>query len=98
MSAERQLKWNLFAEIEDATPRAARARTRKHWSQETGRGLHFSACGLAFFLFSLRLVAFFRINRIAGDDNELALMSLAVRPLASPPFPLDRLSGNQNPG
>ncbi|MCJ7544600.1 MAG: RNHCP domain-containing protein, partial [Phycisphaerae bacterium] len=32
-----------------------------------------------------------RSNRIAGDDNELALMSLAVRPLAAPPFPLDRL-------
>jgi len=30
-----------------------------------------------------------RTNRIAGDDNELALMSLAVRPLAQPPFPLD---------
>lgn len=33
-----------------------------------------------------------RTNRIAGDDNELALMSLAVRPLARPPFPLDRLA------
>jgi hypothetical protein len=33
-----------------------------------------------------------RANRIAGDDNELALMSLAVRPLAEPPFPLDRLA------
>jgi len=32
-----------------------------------------------------------RANRIAGDDNELALVSLAVRPLARPPFPLDRL-------
>ena len=32
-----------------------------------------------------------RFNRIAGDDSELALMSLAVRPLAQPPFPLDRL-------
>jgi hypothetical protein len=31
-------------------------------------------------------------NRIAGDDNELALMSLAVRPLAQPPFPLDGLT------
>ena len=30
-------------------------------------------------------------NRIAGDDNELALLSLAVRPLARPPFPLDAL-------
>ncbi len=30
-------------------------------------------------------------NRIAGDDNAMALLSLAVRPLAQPPFPLDRL-------
>ena len=30
-------------------------------------------------------------NRIAGDDNELALLSLAVRPVAQPPFPLDGL-------
>lgn len=29
-----------------------------------------------------------RPNRIAGDDNELALLSLAVQPLARPPFPL----------
>ena len=29
-----------------------------------------------------------RDNRIAGDDNEFALLSLAVRPLAQPPFPL----------
>ena len=33
-----------------------------------------------------------RINRIAGDDSDLALISLAVRPLADPPFPLDRLA------
>lgn len=32
-----------------------------------------------------------RINRIAGDDNEVALISIAVRPLAQPPFPLDSL-------
>jgi hypothetical protein len=32
-----------------------------------------------------------RANRIAGDDDGLALMSLAVRPLAQPPFPLDTL-------
>jgi len=31
------------------------------------------------------------LNRIAGDDNALVLMQLAVRPLAKPPFPLDRL-------
>jgi DNA-directed RNA polymerase subunit RPC12/RpoP len=30
-----------------------------------------------------------RANRIAGDDHELALLSLALRPLANPPFPLD---------
>lgn len=29
-----------------------------------------------------------RSNRIAGDDRELVLLSLAVRPIASPPFPL----------
>ena len=32
-----------------------------------------------------------RINRIAGDDNPLALMRVAVRPLAAPPFPLEWL-------
>lgn len=31
-------------------------------------------------------------NRIAGDDNELALVSIAVRPVAQPPFPLDCLA------
>ena len=30
-------------------------------------------------------------NRIAADDNPLLLMSMAVRPLASPPFPLHLL-------
>ena len=39
-----------------------------------------------------------RINRIAGDDNELALMSLAVRPLASPPFPLSHLGQDTDSG
>jgi len=34
-------------------------------------------------------------NRIAGDDNELALMSLAVKALAAPPFPLDRLQAGR---
>ena len=29
-------------------------------------------------------------NRIASDDNDLLLMSLAVKPLGQPPFPLDR--------
>ena len=33
-----------------------------------------------------------RGNRVAGDDNPLALMQLAVRPLAQPPFPLEWLA------
>lgn len=32
------------------------------------------------------------VNRIAGDDNPLTLMHLAVRPLAQPPFPLEWLT------
>ena len=30
-------------------------------------------------------------NRIAGDDSPLLLVRIAVRPIAQPPFPLDRL-------
>ena len=30
-------------------------------------------------------------NCIAADDNPLKLMSLAVKPVACPPFPLERL-------
>jgi hypothetical protein len=32
-----------------------------------------------------------RRTRIAGDDDPIALMSLAVQPLARPPFPLTAL-------
>lgn len=32
-----------------------------------------------------------RVNRIAGDDAEAMLLSLAARPMAQPPFPLERL-------
>jgi hypothetical protein len=38
-----------------------------------------------------------KANRIAGDDNELLLLSLATRPLAQPPFPLDGLAGGAGP-
>ncbi len=31
-------------------------------------------------------------NRIAGDDNEIALVALATRPIALAPFPLTRLT------
>lgn len=30
-------------------------------------------------------------NRVAADDDPMGLMSLAVRPLAQPPFPLERV-------
>lgn len=30
-------------------------------------------------------------NRIAGDDDELSLLVLALRPLSNPAFPLDVL-------
>lgn len=32
------------------------------------------------------------LNRVAGDDNPLVLVRIAVRPIAQPPFPLDLLS------
>lgn len=30
-------------------------------------------------------------NRVAADDHPMKLMSLAIRPLSSPPFPLERI-------
>ncbi len=30
-------------------------------------------------------------NRIAADDNPMKLMSIAMKPLCSPPFPLERI-------
>jgi hypothetical protein len=40
-------------------------------------------------------------NRIAGDDRELALLALALRPIANPAFPLDAIrpvsSGFEDP-
>src|SRR2546428_9311022 len=32
------------------------------------------------------------LNRTAADDNPIMLMQLAVRPLAQPPFPLERIA------
>ena len=32
------------------------------------------------------------LNRTAGDDNPLLLLRLAVRPLAQPPFPVERVA------
>ncbi len=33
-----------------------------------------------------------RVNRIGSDDNEMLLLSFAVKPLSSPPFPLERIN------
>ncbi|MPM93455.1 hypothetical protein SDC9_140592 [bioreactor metagenome] len=30
-------------------------------------------------------------NRVAADDNPMKLMSIAMRPLTSPPFPIERI-------
>lgn len=33
----------------------------------------------------------FSSNRVAADDNPMKLMSIAMKPLTSPPFPLERI-------
>jgi len=30
-------------------------------------------------------------NRIMADDNPMKLMSIAMKPLANPPFPIERI-------
>jgi len=32
-----------------------------------------------------------RSNRVAADDNPMKLMSIALKPLSEPPFPLERI-------
>ena len=38
-----------------------------------------------------QICAALRSNRVAGDDNPWTMMSLAAKPLARPPFPLDAI-------
>lgn len=33
----------------------------------------------------------FSSNRVAADDNPVKLMSIAMKPIASPPFPIERM-------
>lgn len=40
-----------------------------------------------------RICGMMSSNRVAADDNAYALLSIAMKPLANPPFPLDRLEG-----
>jgi ribosome biogenesis GTPase len=42
-----------------------------------------------------RVCSTVKANRIAGDDNPAMLISLASRPLARPPFPLDRVGQHE---
>ena len=30
-------------------------------------------------------------NRVAADDNPMKLMSIAMRPISQPPFPVERI-------
>lgn len=38
-----------------------------------------------------RLCGHLSSNRVAADDNPMKLMSIAMRPLSQPPFPLERI-------
>lgn len=38
-----------------------------------------------------RVCGWISSNRLAADDNPVKLMSMALRPLTSPPFPLEQL-------
>ena len=49
------------------------------------------ANGEWFLLHRCQRCGMIRMNRIAGDDNEVLLVSMALRPLARPAFPLDRI-------
>ena len=35
-------------------------------------------------------------NRVAGDDNPMKLMSIALKPLSLPPFPLERMESGSS--
>lgn len=38
-----------------------------------------------------RICGKFCSNRVAADDNPMKLMSIAMKPLAAPPFPVERI-------
>ena len=39
-----------------------------------------------------RLCSAFSSNRVAADDNPVKLMSIAMKPIGSPPFPIERMA------
>lgn len=42
-------------------------------------------------IFTCKVCGAFSSNRIAADDNPMKLMSIAMKPLTAPPFPLERI-------
>ncbi len=55
--------------------------------------IHIQANGEWSILHRCQRCGMIRMNRIAGDDNEVLLVSMALRPLARPAFPLERIGG-----
>ena len=39
----------------------------------------------------LQALRYAELNRVAADDNPMKLMSIALKPLCEPPFPLERI-------
>ena len=58
---------------------------------------HFSMVAVLAAVLAIAVAAQAADNNFTGDDNELTLMSLAVQPLASPPFPLETLDSSTRP-
>jgi len=52
------------------------------WVRKGGEWAIIHRCGICGHLSS---------NRCAADDNPLKLMSVALKPLGNPPFPLERI-------
>ena len=43
-----------------------------------------------------RICGLLSSNRIAADDNPMKLLSLAMKPISSPPFPMERIQEMTN--
>ena len=56
-----------------------------------GRGLGAQGRGVGYHPPLPPLPGRFSSNRVAADDNPMKLMSIAMKPLCEPPFPLERL-------
>jgi hypothetical protein len=38
-----------------------------------------------------KMCSFFSSNRVAADDNPMKLMSIAMKPISQPPFPVEKI-------